>query len=105
MRILVIGDRDMVNGFQLAGVKSSYEVEDAWMAKEILKDVKTMDDVAIVIISRRMANEIRDFINDWKKEKGIYPIILEIPDKKEGEYEDPIREMVRRAIGVDILKR
>ncbi len=105
MKIVVVGNRDMVNGFQLAGIKASYEVEDAWMAKEILKDLKSAEDIAIIIISRRMANEIRDFLNDWKKEKGIYPIILEIPEKKEGEYEDPMRELVKRAIGVDILKR
>ncbi len=105
MRIIVVGDRDMVNGFQLAGIKDTYEAEDPWRVKEILNDVKDMSDVAIVIMSRRIANEIRDYINDWKKEKGIYPIILEIPDKKEVEVEDPMRDLVRRAIGIDILKR
>ncbi len=105
MRIIVVGDRDMVNGFQLAGIKDTYEAEDPWRVKEILNDVKDMTDVAIVIISRRMAHEIRGYINEWKKEKGIYPIILEIPDKKEVEVEDPMRDLVRRAIGIDILKR
>ncbi|AGB05165.1 archaeal/vacuolar-type H+-ATPase subunit F [Aciduliprofundum sp. MAR08-339] len=105
MKILVIGDRDMVNGFQLAGIKDVYEANDPWKIKEILDDVKFMKDVAIVIISRRMAQEIRDFLDEWKREKGIYPIILEIPDKKGGEFEDPMRSLVKRAIGVDILKR
>jgi len=105
MRIIVVGDRDMVNGFQLAGIKDTYEAEDPWRVKEILNDVKDMGDVAVVIISRRIAHEIRDYINEWKKEKGIYPIILEIPDKKEVEVEDPMRDLVRRAIGIDILKR
>jgi len=105
MRIIVVGDRDMVNGFQLAGIKDTYEAEDTWRVKEILNDVKDMSDVAVVIISRRIAHEIRDYINEWKKEKSIYPIILEIPDKKEVEVEDPMRDLVRRAIGIDILKR
>ncbi len=105
MRIIVVGDRDMVNGFQLAGIKDTYEAEDPWRVKEILNDVKDMSDVAVVIISRRIAHEIRDYINEWKKEKSIYPIILEIPDKKEVEVEDPMRDLVRRAIGIDILKR
>jgi V/A-type H+-transporting ATPase subunit F len=105
MRIVVVGDRDMVNGFQLAGIKDTYEAEDPWRVKEILNEIKDMPDVAIVIISRRIAYEIRDYINEWKKEKGIYPIILEIPDKKEVEVEDPMRDLVRRAIGIDILKR
>jgi len=105
MRIIVVGDRDMINGFQLAGIKDSYEAEDPWKMKEILNEIKYMKDVAIVIISRRMAHEIRDYLNEWKKEKGIYPIILEIPDKKEVEVEDPMRSLVKRAIGIDILKR
>ncbi len=105
MRILIVGDRDMINGFQLAGIKDSYEANDPWRVKEILNEIKDMKDVAIVIISRKMAHEIRDYLNEWKKEKGIYPIILEIPDRKEVEVEDPMRSLVKRAIGIDILKR
>ncbi len=105
MKILVVGNKDMINGFQLAGIKDVYEANDAWKAKEILNDVKYMNDVAIVIISRRMAHEIREYLDDWKRDKGIYPIILEIPDKKEVKVEDPMRSLVKRAIGIDILKR
>ncbi len=106
MKIVVVGDRDVVNGFRLAGIKYSYVVEDSWKAQEILNDIKEMNDVAIVIIPRRIAESIRDFINEWKMEKDIYPVILEIPDRKEvGEFKDPMRDIVRRAIGIDILKR
>ncbi|MCD6276335.1 V-type ATP synthase subunit F [Euryarchaeota archaeon ex4484_178] len=105
MRIVVVGSRDVVNGFQLAGIKDVYECEDSWRAKEILEEIRDMKDVAIVLIPTIISKEIRDFINEWKREKGIYPVILEIPDRKEIEYEDPMRELVRRAIGIDILKR
>ncbi len=106
MKIVVVGTRDVVNGFRLAGIKDAYECEDPWKAKEILQEIKDMNDVAIVIIPRTLSSEIRDFINEWKSEKGIYPVILEIPDKKEvEEFEDPMREIVKRAIGIDILKR
>jgi len=106
MKIVVVGTRDVVNGFQLAGIKDAYECEDPWKAKEILEEVKDMNDVAIVIIPRSISGEIREFLDDWKREKGIYPVILEIPDRKETrEFEDPMRELVKRAIGIDILKR
>ncbi len=106
MRIVAVGDMDFIAGFQLAGIKDVYEAEDSWNARKVLEIVKDMQDVAIVILQRRYASEIRDFINRWKEEKDIYPIIIELPDYREkGEYEDPIRDMIKRAIGVDMMKR
>ncbi len=106
MRIVVLGDDEFITGFQLAGIKDTYECEDSWKAKNILEDLKDMKDVGIVIIPRDIASNIRDFINEWKNEKGIYPVIIELPHLHEkGEFEDPLRNMIRRAIGVDIMKR
>ncbi len=106
MRIVAVGDMDFITGFQLAGIKQVYEAEDSWTAKNALEMIKGMNDVAIVIIQRRFARELREFINEWKLEKDIYPVIIDVPDhRREGEYEDPMREVIRRAIGVDILKR
>ncbi len=106
MRIVVIGDTEFTTGFQYAGVKDTYECMDSWKAKNILEEIGEMRDVAIVIIPQDIASKIRDFINDWKREKGIYPIILELPHIHQKEkFEDPLRNIIRRAIGVDILKR
>lgn len=106
MRIIVIGDNEFITGFQLAGIKDTYECEDPWEAKKILEEVKDMNDVAIVIIPQSIGRKIREFLNEWKREKGIYPVILELPGRKETEkFEDPMRELVKRAIGIDILKR
>ncbi len=106
MRIVVVGSSDFITGFQLAGIKEVYEAEDEWKAKNVLEDIKDMRDVAIVIIPKRYAYRIRNFIDDWKREKGIYPVILELPDMHEREkYEDYMREIVKRALGIDILKR
>jgi len=106
MRIVAIGDLDFIAGFQLAGVKDVFEAEDAWKAKNAMEMVKEMRDVAIVIIQRRFARENRDFIEEWKAKKGIYPIILELPDHREkGEYDDPMRDVIKRAIGIDMMKR
>ncbi len=106
MRIVAIGDVDFIAGFQLAGVKNVYEASDSWKAKNALEVVREMRDIAIVIIQRRFANELRDYLDEWKMNKGIYPIILELPDHREkGEYEDPMRDVIRRAIGIDMMKR
>jgi V/A-type H+-transporting ATPase subunit F len=106
MRIVAVGDTDFIAGFQLAGVKDVYEASDSWKAKNALEIIRDMHDVAIVIIQRRFAREIRDYINEWKESKWIYPIILELPDHRErGEHEDQMRDVIKRAIGIDMMKR
>ena len=106
MRIVVIGNVNFVTGFQFAGVKDVYEADDSWQARKNLEIIKEMRDVAIVIIQRSYARELKRYIDEWRNKKNIYPIILELPDRKEkGEYEDPMRNVIRRAIGIDIMKR
>ena len=106
MRIVVVGSSDFIIGFQLAGIKDVYEAEDEWKAKSVLEEIKGMENVAIVIIPKRISYKIRDFIDEWKREKDIYPVILELPDVHEREeYEDYMREIVKRALGIDIMKR
>ena len=106
MRIVAVGNIDFIAGFQLAGIKDVYEAPDTWQARKVLEIVKELEDVAIVIIQRSYARELRKYIEEWRNEKGIYPVILELPDHREkGEYEDPMRDVIRRAIGIDMMKR
>jgi V/A-type H+-transporting ATPase subunit F len=106
MKVAVVGDEDFVIGFQLGGVKLGYACTTGEEAIQNVEKVRGMDDIAVLIIQRKFADEIRGYINEWKLKKGIYPVILELPGYgDEGEYEDPMREVIRRAIGIDIMKR
>ncbi len=106
MKIVAIGNLNFITGFQFAGVKNVYEANDSWQAKKNLEIIKEMQDIAIVIIQRSYARELKNYIDEWRSKKDIYPIILELPDYKEkGKYEDPMRNIIRKAIGIDILKR
>jgi V/A-type H+-transporting ATPase subunit F len=106
MKIAVIGDAHFIIGFQLAGVKDAFEVNNKEDFKKVIEKVRNMNDLAIVIIQRDKVYEFRRMIDEWKREKSIYPVILELPGLKEKEvYEDPMREIIKRAIGIDVLKR
>ncbi len=106
MKIVAIGDKNFVVGFQLAGIKIVYEVSNLEDAKHSIDEVKKFKDLAIIIIQRDISQKLKDYIAEWKKEKDIYPVILELPGFHEkGVYEDPMREVIKRAIGIDILKR
>jgi len=64
------------------------------------------DDIGILIITVRIAETIRTHIEREKIFKPLYPIVVEIPDKKglpEG-ADDPIRKLIKRTTGVEQLK-
>lgn len=103
MKISVIADRDTVNGFALAGIKDLYAVDNREEAKRALAEVMENPDMGVVIITERYALYLTDDIRRWREEKPLYPLIVEIQDKKgKVEREDPIRVLIKRAVGLDI---
>ncbi|AMQ18977.1 V-type ATP synthase subunit F [Thermococcus peptonophilus] len=102
MKIAVLGDSDTVLGFRLAGVHEAYVFEETPMDVERLRnklrELIESGDVGIILITERLAEKIE--IPDVK-----LPIILQVPDKSGSKLgEKALREIVRRAIGVE-LKR
>ncbi len=103
MRISVIADFDTVVGFRLAGVKQGYVVESPEEALQRLREVVREEDVGLVIITERLMDKIRSEAEKLL-EKRSFPLLVEIPDKA-GPIEkkvDPMKELVRRAVGVEI---
>ncbi|BAD85790.1 archaeal/vacuolar-type H+-ATPase, subunit F [Thermococcus kodakarensis KOD1] len=102
MKIAVLGDSDTVLGFRLAGVHEAYAFEETPLDIERLKnklnELIEREDVGIILITERLAEKVE--IPDVK-----LPIILQVPDKSGSKLgEKALREIVRRAIGVE-LKR
>ncbi|MCD6209645.1 MAG: hypothetical protein J7J01_01895 [Methanophagales archaeon] len=108
--IAVIGDRETVIGFRLAGVQAVYEVSQNEEEKEnetlnLLNKLVSEDGVVLIIINERIAAETRvrnkiQAINENKR--GVTPIIVEIPDKR-GPMEQKVSEierLIKRAVGV-----
>ncbi len=102
MKITVVADEDTVLGLKLAGVNETYIVNSPIEAESKIRELSTHPDIGLIIITEQMGAKIRKLIPDIIR-KGI-PIILEIPDKTGAVKgaEDPIRELVKKAVGVDI---
>lgn len=102
MKIGVVGDFDTVTGFRLAGVKETYDVEEPGATMEALKKLMK-EDIGVIIITERLADQIRDETAELIEGKTL-PIIVEIPDKKgpiEGKA-DPIMALIKKAVGVEV---
>ncbi|OWT33097.1 V-type ATP synthase subunit F [Methanobrevibacter sp. 87.7] len=100
--VAVIGDLDTITGFKLGGVSTGYVVNTEDEAKEALDELLESE-VSIIIITQKVADEIREYINKTMGSE-IVPMIIEIPDK-DGESEsdnDQMRALIKRVIGVDI---
>ena len=98
MKIGVVGDKDTAFGYRLAGLVDVYEVNNKEEAAKAIKELDERDDIGLIITTERIGEEIRDVINSLDK------VVVEIPDKNGPivrEY-DPIRTLVRKAVGVDM---
>lgn len=102
--VAVIGDVDTVTGFKLGGVRKGYIVKndgDAEKALDELLDAK----ISIIIITQKIADNIREHINK-KIGSDVLPMIIEIPDKSGSSEEgsDQIAALIKRVIGVEMVK-
>lgn len=103
MRVAVIADKDTALGFALTGIKDLYAAENREEAKSALAEVMQNPEIGVVIITERYAHSLREDIGRWREEKPLYPLLVEVSDKK-GKMirEDPIRLLIKRAVGLDI---
>ncbi len=104
MKIAVIGDRDTITGFRLAGVSEARIAEDAFKAEKEMKRIFNMPGVAVVFITSDLSAHVKEMVSERRNMGEIYPIVVEIPPFKGEMKEDPIREIVRRAVGIDMEK-
>lgn len=100
MHVIVIGENDMVTGFQLSGIRGVIvsTVEDAKRA--LLKSMENID-VAIVIISETFSVELRSIIDELRLSR-IEPLIIELPGRSGSSSTVDMSRIVGTAIGVKV---
>ena len=101
MKFHVIADENTVTAFSLVGLEGE-PVDSPEGAREALARAFESSDTGIVIITERIADSIRDEIEEFTFGRA-FPLIIEIPDR-EGPMEGriSIREMVNAAVGIKI---
>jgi len=101
MKFYVIGDEDTVLGFSLAGIEGTV-VTSKDEAKEALKKAFNIEAMGIIIITERIAQTIRQQVDQHILKKS-FPLIIEIPDRFGPiEGKGDIKDMVSKAVGISI---
>jgi len=101
LKFFVIGDRETVLGFALAGVEGEV-VDTPEQTAEALQQAFNKEGLGIIIIPERVASEIRNQIDRYVY-KTTFPLIIEIPDRT-GPMEGraSIRDLIRSAVGIHL---
>lgn len=100
MKVGVLADQDTVTGFRLAGVNQTRVVESSEDVEDYLKEFK--EDIAVLIITERLAEENREAINKFKEGDSVFPVLVEIPDKFGSAKETEIKDLIKKAIGIEV---
>ena len=102
-KIAVMADPDTVTGFMLGGIKDGFPVSNMDEAENKLKELTK--EYSIIITTEKIGDNFREMIDKISSESAL-PMIIEIPDKT-GSIEretDPLRELIKRVIGVEMVK-
>lgn len=102
LNILIIGDRDLSLPFRAAGCQARY-VEDPEQGRQVLLD-SVNEDYGIIFIAESIATECMDVISQIS-ETRTFPIVTIVPDItriEEAAAEERIKQMVKRAVGIEL---
>jgi V/A-type H+-transporting ATPase subunit F len=99
----VIGDRDSVLGFRALGMEV-VPVEDGAAAAAAL-DAMLETDVAVIFLTEPLEPFVRDRIEALASAKTPAVILIPSAGKKTALGLEQLRASVRRATGMDLLKR
>ncbi len=102
--VAVMADEDTVTGFRLGGINEGYPVKNMEEAGKVLEDLINKD-FSIIITTEKIGIEFRDKINKLTNERAL-PMVIEIPDKSGSvkRESDPMSELIKRVIGVEMVK-
>ncbi len=97
----VIGSPDFVLGFNLAGVRRTFPVADGHEFAKVLDGILHKgDNLGILIVQGPDMDALPPLLRK-KASESLEPVIVAMG---EGAGQDDLREKVKRAIGIDIVK-
>ena len=101
-KIAVITDEDVATFFRSSGVTMSYSAKTAKEAEDLAWKLSESKDIDVLVITERLADEIRNVVDEISKK--LYPTVIIIPGK-EGPIPgkvSPIFDLIKKTVGKEI---
>lgn len=104
--VAVVGERETVVGFALAGVSRLHVHSSREESLRVLRELLRDEGVGLILVTHRVAEELGEEFRRMVREKGPFPMVLRIPDRTGYRPErDELEEMVRRTVGAEVVVR
>ncbi len=100
MKLFVLGHEDTVLGFSLIGVEG-FATGDATVALGKLREVVARGEVGLILITPGLAALLEEQLQQMEQSSHL-PLVLQVPAPGEALNRPPIRETIRRALGVKL---
>lgn len=84
MKVVIIGDRTLVLGCALAGVREGYVADDINNVREVFSRSVERTDIGIILIGAEAAAMIPEEIHNAKRSLRLIPVITVVPDGRDG---------------------
>ncbi|MBS3793362.1 MAG: V-type ATP synthase subunit F [Candidatus Thorarchaeota archaeon] len=100
--ISAIGDRDTITGLKMAGVQRCTIPKSPQETRNALHEYFRDPSIGLILITEPLTTEVEDTIMELSE--APVPVILLIPDRSgaTGAYEAMLKELIRKAIGIEI---
>lgn len=95
---LMTDDRDLLLGFQLAGVSGEYVQPKAEEVKGVFERLIRRDDIGVLIMTRNLFLEIQEDVLKHKQ-LGRRPLTVTLPNRGQGQ-DDFLLKFVSKATGI-----
>ena len=105
MKIVSLTNAQVAQGLRLGGIKECHVISNPEEAGEKLLELSEDSDTGILIVDDDIARLHHKLIDNIRANKRTFPIIVEIQSvsrKEAAEGIDPLKDLIKRAIGVDI---
>jgi vacuolar-type H+-ATPase subunit F/Vma7 len=109
MQVIAIGDEDMISGLRLAGLDRYHIINDTDAGREEVREIFSRvlkeTGVGIVMLQENYAEYIEDLLSRIRKGKKMFPVVIEVPSKQGGKYQDVrgyYKAFIKGAIGFDV---
>ncbi len=94
--IAVVGEQKFILGFQLTGIRHTFEINDDPYKK--LKEIMSMENIGIIITEESILSKLEEHDRN-EIESSVKPVVIVI---SEGASSDSLRKMIRKSIGIDL---
>jgi len=98
LRVVAIGSRGFVTGFELAGMEGVL-VGDSSQALEKIQEYMGKSDVALILVSDDLSRPIHDRLTEIRTKKPM-PLVYEIPAPGSKKEKVEYRDMLKSILGV-----